>query len=93
MESEEKKILAGLAATISVSVIIGTFQYVKTVKAERAKREKIQEWKQMNLDAVAAAAKRMRDIVFDPEVSLNEIAVVWKEENEFMELIRNQPKY
>lgn len=76
---------------ISAAVVGSLLYYIKTVREERTKREKIEAWRLMNLDAIAGSRDRLMRVCTDPSISLVELAQVWNEENQFLELIKNQP--
>lgn len=71
----------------------GAVFYARIVRPERKKRKQIKEWETNVRSAIEAARERLLRIALEPEATLEDAAEAWREENEFIDLIRNQPMY
>lgn len=75
----------------SIAIIIHDAKAIR--KIEQEKRKKIREWELMNESALEASKKRFERLVNDPDSTAADLMVALKEEQEFWEVIGNQPMY
>lgn len=78
----------GLAAVVGAASY-----YVSTVRVERKKRKKIEEWKLMNQQALQASAERWDRLAADPNSTAQELLDAFVEESQFLDLVLKQPMY
>lgn len=92
----KKKNAEALGAVVGIGAIIvvsGVIDTVKTVRIERAKRKKIKQWETNALNAIRSSSERLRRVAEDPNTTLKDLVVAWREEEAFCKLIREQPMY
>lgn len=71
-----------------VTTAVGV-NYINTVRKERAKRKKIEAWKQDRLNCIHDAAKRIAEMLVDDNYSAEDVRKAWEEEQEFLTIIVN----
>lgn len=92
MTDEEKVQLTVAGAGILACVAAGIY-YVKVSRSERKKRAKIREETLERLTVIRQSRDRVLEALADPNVSLQEAMQLWREENQFIDVITNQPLY
>lgn len=93
MKKKEAEALGAFVGIGAIIVVSGVIDTVKTVRTERAKRKKIEEWKNHNLDAIRSSSERLKRLAEDPNTTLVELMQAWVEEEKFCKIIRDQPMY
>ncbi len=95
MDEQEKNNAATtvVGAIVLLPIVVGGLHYMRVVRTERKKRQKIKEWETMNLEAAAASYVRLKRIQEDPNSDLNDFITAINEEGQFLNLIKNQPMY
>jgi hypothetical protein len=91
---KNNQILGTLGTMAVIGCIVGPpAYYIKVLFEERAKRKKIDEWTLMNLNEIANSRNRITEKLLDPKVPLVKALRYWQEEEQWLEFMRNQPKY
>lgn len=85
---------AWLCLSAAGTIIVGyATAYAHTVRVEREKRRKIDEWTTMNLNCLANMRTRLNEALIDDNVSIGEFMQIWHEEQAFVRIVQNQPRY
>jgi hypothetical protein len=93
MKRQEAEALGAVAGIGTLVVVAGVVGYVKVAREERRKRKSIEVWRKNTLSAVEAARQRLTDMKDDPTTTSGDLIRAWIEEQKFIKLIEDQPKY
>jgi hypothetical protein len=94
MKLNKQAVKAIAYLSFSAGIVIGEgLYYAYVVRTEREKRKKIDEWEQENLACIERAHQRLIEVVNTQPFSWDEYWAVWREEERFLNIVRNQPKY
>jgi len=91
--TDGQKALALLGAIAAVGVVGSGLNYVHVAHTERKKRAKIEEWRLENLACIENSRERLVKIAWDRNRNSEDFWTALKEEDRFLNIVRNQPKY
>lgn len=89
-ENQSSAAIAGIGAIVAVGTVV---KFINTIRVERKKREKIKAWERERLICIAEAYTRLEKVMSNPENGFDDFVKAYKEEDEFLSLIIDQPMY
>lgn len=92
MKYQERRAIAALGL-VAVMVVGSGVNYARVLYTERKKRKKIEAWEREVLACIEASGGRLLQIVNGPDFSWDELIKAMREEDAFIDIVMNQPKY
>ena len=88
-ENKDAYIFVGISLVPTAGL---SMMAAKSIFKERKKRKKIHAWELMNMECIRNSERRLVDVL-QAEGQNERFWAVMKEEADFLEIVRNQPKY
>lgn len=92
MRRKDQQTIASASAALIAAGIVG-LNYMRIVRVEVRKRQKIREWKHVNQGCLQNYRNTLTQKINDPNTSSDEFWRVYEEETEFLNIITRRPMY